>query len=142
MKRLIICRGIPASGKSTWAAQQFDAITVTRDDIRVEYDCIGTGWSPEKERNFVIPEMETRIVQALRAGCTVISADTNLNPTVVARLMYLAQICEAPVEIKEFDTPLEVCIERDSQREYPWKVGEAKLREYHKKWMKRDAIPT
>lgn len=145
MAKLIICRGIPASGKSYWAAKMKlhgmgSVEVVTRDDIRQEYGCVGEGWSREKEIDFVIPEMESRIIAGLRKGLIVISADTNVNDAVVVRLIYLARQQNAECEIKEFDTPLEVCIERDAQREYPWKVGADKLREYHQKWEKRNAI--
>ena len=140
MAKLIICRGIPASGKSTWAEQQKYAVVVTRDDIRMQFNCTGAGWSKEKELDFVVPEMNYRISEGLKAGLTVISADTNLNPITVARLINLAQSLGAEYEIKDFDTPLEVCIERDSEREYPWKVGEVKIREYYELWEKRNAV--
>lgn len=127
---LIICRGIPASGKSYWAAQQHDAIVVTRDDIRAEYGYANQGWSKEIETSFVVPEMNKRIRDGLKAGATVISADTNISPKHVARLMGMARQYGAEVFLKEFFTPLDICLERDSKRENP--VGEDNIRRYHK----------
>lgn len=140
MSHLIICRGIPGSGKSYWAAQQADCVVVTRDDIRLRYNCIGEGWSKQMELDFIIPEMNTQIRDALLAGHTVISADTNVNPKAVLHLIDLAHSCGATIEIKEFDTPLAICIERDSQRVAPFKVGAEKLREYAELWTKRNAV--
>lgn len=128
--KLIICRGIPASGKSTWAKAQENAIVVTRDDIRLEYGCIGGGWSKEKEVQFVIPEMNKRIRDGLKEGKTVICADTNIPPKHVARLMGMAKQYDAEYFLKEFFTPLDICLERDSKREHP--VGEDNIRRYHK----------
>lgn len=137
MAKLIICIGIPASGKSTWAAQYAqdnpDTVVVTRDDIREEYGAVGGGWSKEKEF-YVVKEMERRIREGLMSGKTVISADTNLNPRVRQLLADIASKCGAISEDKPFPTDVETCIERDSKREGHRKVGADRIREYDKQF--------
>lgn len=136
MAKLIICRGIPGSGKSYWANLQFlanpeNVVVVNRDEIREEYNCVGAGWSKEKEIDFIIPEMDKRIRDGLNADKTVISSDTNIRRGNVVRLMHIASRLGATVEIKKFDTDLELCIERDSRRNPPWKVGREQIIKYY-----------
>ena len=51
MKRIILTRGIPASGKSTWAKQEVlkdpeHSIRINRDDLR---NMSGQYWVPARE---------------------------------------------------------------------------------------------
>ena len=51
MNKIIICRGIPASGKSTWAKQWVledpeHRIRINQDDIR---NMLGKYWVPSRE---------------------------------------------------------------------------------------------
>ena len=134
MPTLIMCKGIPGSGKSYWAddyaSTNSNVIVVTRDDIRDEFGCTTGGWSPEKEGK-VIEEMTSRIWMGLKAGKTVISADTNLKPQHEARLRRLAKLSNSNFVMKTFDTPLDECIERDSYRKDHHRVGADRIREYY-----------
>ena len=52
MKRIILTRGIPASGKSTWAKQEVlkdpeYSIRINRDDLR---NMCGKYWVPAREK--------------------------------------------------------------------------------------------
>ena len=119
MTKLIMCKGLPGSGKSTWAAQQ-KAVVVCKDDIRAELEKTGWVWSPENEKQ-VIKIRDSRIFQGLLAGCDVISADTNLVDKHETSLRRVASIQRGTeFEIKDFtNVPVDVCIERDSKREKP-----------------------
>lgn len=136
-----MCKGIPGSGKSYWAAEYQvmhpETIIVTRDDIREQFGCIGGGWSPEKE-SYVIDEMERRIIDGLREGKTVISADTNLKIYHERKMRHLAMICRANFVIKTFDTSLDECIKRDSERVGNRKVGEHNIRKYYQTLMENN----
>ena len=51
MKRLIICRGLPASGKTTWAKEwamgdPYHRVRINQDDIRL---MLGKYWVPARE---------------------------------------------------------------------------------------------
>jgi len=135
MPKLIMCRGIPGSGKSYWAAAQKDAVVVTRSDIRKE---MGLPCEHGKSKEFLVEnEAEWRIIKGLKEGKTVISADMNLSSKSERRLRHLAKILKADFEIKEFDTPLEICFERDSKRDDYHRVGREKIVMFRKKWRER-----
>lgn len=114
--KLIITRGLPASGKSTWAAnhvlaEQADRI-VCMDDIRTFLNAE----FPHDEK--LVQKIRNLMIQDfLRRNLTVISSDTNLNPSTVSGLIELAELQEASVEFKDFtDVPLATCLERNAER--------------------------
>lgn len=128
---LWMTRGLPASGKSTWArAKQAElplgaVKRVNKDDLRAMLD--GGKWSPENE-TFVVQVRDLVVVAALADGKHVIVDDTNLAPKHEARLRQLAREGEAEFELVDFmHVPLEVCIARD--RERAASVGEQVIRE-------------
>jgi hypothetical protein len=47
VSKLIITRGLPGSGKTTWARQQVRFVRVNRDDLRemLHGGMLGTGWA-------------------------------------------------------------------------------------------------
>lgn len=136
--KLIMTKGLPASGKSTWASEQLkhdefrrDAgahtlVVVTKDDIRNEL--FKKDWNFDKEKE-VLRIRDFRISEALSKGLTVISADTNLAPKHETRLREIAKKYKAVFEIKDdfLDVPLHVCIERDKGRDDS--VGEKVIKE-------------
>ena len=140
-KKLIMCIGLPGSGKSTWANAQ-DAVVVNKDKIRIELNATGWQWSPENEKD-VIKVRDERIVEALNSkkyNITVISDDTNFGRKHKVRLEQLARENGATFEIKSFtDVPLDVCIERDAQRVGQARVGEAVIKSMAEKFLK---VPT
>lgn len=143
MSKLVMCQGLPGSGKSTWAADQvlralpllapnqfvnepYVPVVVNKDDIRLQLqeDC-GWHWSREGEK-LVVEIRDAKIQVALSAGKDVISSDTNFGGGHEARLRQLAAEARAEFEVKKFLVPVEECIRRDSLREHP--VGEAVIR--------------
>jgi predicted kinase len=106
-----MCRGLPASGKTTWAHAQLNSTVVDSDDIRARMG----GFAPETER-LVQVEKLSQIRRALIQGQTVISSDPNLQPKYESELRRLARRCKATFEVRYFDTPVEECIRRDSLR--------------------------
>lgn len=114
MLSLTMTRGLPGSGKSTWASQQ-DAIVVNKDDIRKSLTAKGWVWSHENEKD-VIACRDAAILGTLRSGRNVISSDTNFGRH-ESHLRQLAQQCDAEFIIKDFtNVPVNVCIERDARR--------------------------
>lgn len=118
MSKLIICKGLPASGKSTWARKEADkplVRRVNRDDIRVELHGENK-WTPARERETVARRNELIRVY-LGSNCTVISDDTNLSPKVEAELRSIAAEFGATVEVQDFTSVhVDDCIKRDAQR--------------------------
>lgn len=120
MSKFIICRGLPASGKSTWAKQWIledpeHRVRINQDDIRL---MLGKYWVPSREK--LVQEIQfDAIVEALCRKFDVVIDNTNLNKKVLEKFDRLIKTFEDyEIEYKDFfDTPLSVCIERDKNRD-------------------------
>lgn len=122
MKTIYLLKGLPASGKSTWAKQKVsenpNIKRINKDDLRAMLD--NSKWTPANEK-FVLKIRDIMIKEALNSGYHAIVDDTNLHPKHEAQMRQLAKELGAKVEIVNFDTSLEECIKRDSER--PNSVG-------------------
>jgi len=144
MKKLIMCQGLPGSGKSTWAEEQrlraFEAwdpdrpddlvvLVVNKDAIRRQWELGGWVWSRENEKA-VVKERDARIQHSLLDwnNVIVISDDTNFGYRHKTRLEQLAREAGAEFEIKRFDVPVAECIRRDALRLGKAQVGETVIR--------------
>ena len=140
MSKLIITRGLPASGKSTWAKQWVledpeHRVRINQDDIRL---MLGKYWVPSREK-LVQERQFDAIVEALSRGFNVVIDNTNLNKKVLDQFNRLIRTYEDyEIEYKAFfDTPLSVCIERDKQRDL--KVTEKIIRSFFERY--KDIYP-
>lgn len=130
--KLIICYGIPASGKTTWAKNQVlisngEYVRVNRDDLRALINC--SIWSKERER--LIKQVRDSIITIyLKAGKHVIVDDTNIEGDNMEHLTNLGHELQAVVEIKDFPIDLDEAIKRDSKRQIP--VGGVVIRRMYK----------
>lgn len=140
-QRVILTKGLPASGKSTWARQQLvehpgQYKRISKDDLRAMLD--GGKWSKGNEK-FVLAARDRLILEALAAGFSLIVDDTNLHPRHETRIRALVQGL-ATVELQDFtDVPLETCLERDRQR--PNYVGEQVIRSMHRQFLAPTPTP-
>lgn len=140
MSKLIICRGIPASGKSTWAKQWVledpeHRVRINQDDIRL---MLGKYWVPSREK--LVQEIQfDAIVEALCRKFDVVIDNTNLNKKVLEKFDRLIKTFEDyEIEYKDFfDTPLSVCIERDKNRDI--QVSEKIIRNFYNNY--KDIYP-
>jgi len=129
-KVILMLKGLPASGKSTWAKEQIDEHPgrfkrVNKDDLRAMLD--NSRWSRANEK-FVLKVRDFIVSQALEDGYSVIVDDTNLHPRHEIRLKEIAREKKADFEVKEFtDVPIEECIKRDLKR--PNSVGPDVIRQ-------------
>lgn len=137
MKRVILTRGLPASGKTTWSKEMLQKNPgafkrINKDDLRVMLD---DGDYTSANEKMIITVRDYLILQSLAAGKHVIVDDTNLNPIHGKHIKELVKGI-AVVEYKDFlDVPIETCIERDSTRTFR-KVGEATIREMYDEFIK------
>lgn len=133
--KILILRGLPASGKSTWAKELVSVnhnwIRVNKDDLRAMMN--GGVFSGKLEKHIVRTERELA-ENALKLGKNVIVDDTNFNPDHEIFFRSLAHQYKAEVEVKFFDTPLAMCIDRDNKR--PNGVGEAVIRRMYDQYLK------
>jgi predicted kinase len=137
MTKLIITVGLPASGKSTWAAQQVlqanpgAVVRVNKDLLRtmLHADRHAKGTEPQ-----VLRARDALIGSFLRTGVDVIVDDTNLDPYHHTRLADLAQRHGAEFHIQDFtDVPLQTCIERDLERHAS--VGREVIEQMHQRYL-------
>lgn len=136
---VILTTGLPGSGKSTWAIEEQKlyperTILTSRDDIRKMIGCFPIG--TKDQENLVSKIQDDVIIRGVQAGKTVIVHDTNLNNKSPNRIKKLFD-GDVLFGVMDFtDVPIEVCIERDAQRENP--VGEAVIknmaRQLQKPW--------
>jgi len=140
MPTLTITRGLPASGKSTWAREQRHAARVNRDDLRL---MMHGGWTALGTHEKRVTIAQRAAVEALlRAGVDVVCDDTNLRSRVVRDLAELAVACGAAVVVRDFtDVPVEECIRRDALREPPARVGEEAIRGMHQRYLAGRKLP-
>lgn len=120
MPKLIMMKGLPASGKSTWAKEQIEKSNgkikrVNKDDLRAMIDA--DKWSKGREKE-IIKIRNISIKFCLTSGLDVIVDDTNLAPKHESKLREIAKSYEAKFEIKDFSSvPVYECIRRDALRE-------------------------
>ncbi|MEM6269422.1 MAG: AAA family ATPase [Bacteroidota bacterium] len=136
MKKVLIYKGLPASGKSTAAKKLLDEFPgrykrVNKDDLRAMLD---NGKHSRGNEKFVLRVRDAVILAALEAGKHVIVDDTNLHPKHEQRIRDLVR-GEAEVEVVDFMyVSVETCIVRDLKR--PNSVGARVIRRMWKDYLK------
>jgi len=122
---LVITRGLPGSGKSTWArawvaTDPARRARVNRDDIRA---MLRRGPWPhgDVDAEAMVSVIQHAAVSALLShGYDVIMDDTHLTAERVAEAVALAATAGARLEIVSLlDVPIEICIARDLARSQP-----------------------
>ena len=119
---LIVLQGLPASGKSTYRKQ-----LVASDPTRYVYsnkDELRRQQPQAKEK--AIHRLQNEIIRGgLATGKSVVVDNTNFNPRTLEGLRGLAREAGLAYDItlKTFDTPWQVCVERDALRGEGTRVG-------------------
>ena len=146
LKKLIICRGIQGSGKSTFAKQWCHEdpehrVRFNNDDIR---NMLGDYWIPSREE--IVVELKKKfLLSSMERGYDIIIDNMNLNPKEVQFYENLIRdwnnLKNIPtnhtkvnyeIEFKNFFTPVEECIRRDSMRPNP--IGEKVIKDTWKRY--------
>lgn len=146
MSKIILCRGIQGSGKTTWAKQWAledpeHRVRFNNDDIR---NMLGKYWVPSRE-DLVKSLRSVFLLISMSYGFDIVIDNMNLNPK---ELEYYNGVLddwnntkwEMPevirpkysLEFKDFFIPLQDCIERDSKRPNP--IGEEVIRKTYEKY--------
>jgi predicted kinase len=139
--KLTITKGLPASGKTTWAKEQVllskgHTKRVNKDDLRAMIDA-GV-WSKDNETE-ILKIRDKMIQHYLSNGYDVIVDDTNLHPKHEKALGELSQGFQAMFEVKDFtDVPLERCIARDEAR--PNGVGAKVIKRMYHQFLKPKGV--
>jgi predicted kinase len=119
--KLILTKGLPASGKTTWAkdyiARYPDTANLCKDDLRLQFP------DTKKREKRILKVRDLLTEHYLSEGYSVIWSDTNLNPIHPQRATELAEKYQAELIIQDFThVDLAECIRRDLLR--PNSVGQ------------------
>jgi predicted kinase len=113
--KLILTKGLPASGKTTWARdyiQQYpDTANLCKDELRLQLP------ETKKREKRIIQVRDVLTTHYFSINYSVIWSDTNLNPIHLNRATELAKQHGANLIIQDFThVTLEECIRRDLLR--------------------------
>lgn len=139
MSSLTITRGLPGSGKSTWAkawvaVKPDERARVNRDDIRVML--FGTDRGLSWKQECAVTEASRASVKGLlKAGCDVVADDMNLRPRYVREWAKLAAFAGAEVHVVEFPMSVDDAVSSDAQRPRP--IGEQAIRHLAGKYLQK-----
>jgi predicted kinase len=128
MSKLIVTRGLPASGKTTWAMgyvrQNDKAVAFSYDDARKMLK--GTVYSGDKVEKLVRGITRTSVQAALGAGFDAVVHNTSLTQGSQDSWAQVAKDTKSQIEFKDFtDVAVDVCVKRDSLRNGEARVGRA-----------------
>ncbi|BCJ66733.1 AAA family ATPase [Polymorphospora rubra] len=141
MTRLIVTRGLPASGKTTFARKlQPGVVRVNRDDLRrmLHGTRLFTQWAEAQ----VTTAQRAQVEALLRARADVCVDDTNLRSKTVREWAELAARFGATFEVHDFtDVPLSECLRRDAERPEEDRVGEDAIRRMHERYLAGRNLP-
>lgn len=138
MIEVIICKGLPASGKSTWSKELVVAnpdkyVRINKDDLREMLFC--SIWNKMKEK-MVVSIRDWVLVEALENNRSVIIDDTNLDPSHEKRIRDIVstRFPKVQIRIKDFtEVPIDECIRRNALRAKP--VPEHVIHDMHNKYI-------
>lgn len=119
MQKLIILRGLPFSGKTTWA-EKFNEKQGRRFVIFNTDEIIAAikQQFPMMTRTELRDAADIKLVQTIAAGYSIIVDDVNVINSHLARVIECVKQANERtgmsvyVEIKQFSTPIGVCIDR------------------------------
>jgi predicted kinase len=137
---LTLTRGLPASGKTTWARQQRGHVRVNRDELRrmLHGGPLLTGWAEVQ----VTLAQRAQVEALLGAGVNVICDDTNLRTRALRELAELGRQAGAEVVVHDFtDVPVDECVARDATRPEGERVGAAVIRDMWRRYLAGRRLP-
>jgi len=105
---LTITRGLPGSGKTTWAKEQREtSARFNRDDLR--FMVFGSYVLHPEDENKITQIQQSGVRAALSIGEDVVVDDTNLNPKTVKAWQKIAAEYGADFLVKDFDVNPDQC---------------------------------
>jgi predicted kinase len=144
---LLITRGLPASGKTTfaeaWVAEDpTHRQRVNRDDLRAMLN--GSYFEKGVTEKTVIAVRDAAITTLLKRGLSVINDDTNLPQRTARDLRDLAVRNGATFDVHDMtDVGLELCLEREFARGKLGTTAEADviIRDFHTRYLAGKSYP-
>ena len=145
MQKVLILKGLPASGKTTYAKElvaQGNWKRINKDDLRAMLD---SSFHSKKNEKFINTVKLAIMSGALASGWNVVIDDTNFfqqhEESIRETVKEIIDFYKIPIEVivKFFDTPLEECIARDAKRGAKM-VGEKVIRGMHSRYLKKETV--
>jgi predicted kinase len=141
MTRLIVTRGLPGSGKTTYARTlQPRVVRVNRDDLRrmLHGGRFLTQWAEWQ----VTIAQRAQVEALLRAGTDVCVDDTNLRSRTVREWARMAASLGADFQVYDFThVPLDECLRRNAMRPLEERVDEDVIRSMHERFIAGRDLP-
>jgi len=147
MRKVLILKGLPASGKTTYAKELVAKggwKRINKDDLRAMLD---SSIHSKKNEKFINNLKISIMNGALINGWSVVIDDTNFFPqheeSIREAVDEIVRFYKVPIEVqvKFFDTPLEECIARDAKRGEK-SVGEKVIHEMYNRYLKKETLST
>lgn len=138
--KIIMLKGLPASGKSTWArnyqSESGNYLVISKDEIRKMFG----GYTPKREKD-VLRVRNELIKLGIKLKKNVIVDDTNLNPKHERYIRQLARDLKCKFELNDsfMSVSPEECIKRDLHRGEK-AVGASVIWEMYYKWVATDPM--
>lgn len=143
---IFFLKGLPASGKSTWALGKIDelkqdnVVYINRDSVRKQmfpnnYDNFWNGYKFNSvNENSVTKFCEEMLLDGLKNSKNIIIDNLNLNPKYEKEMRNYAKMFDYQFELIDLThISLFTCAERDSKRKDS--VGFAFIKEVYNKWI-------
>ena len=142
MTKLVITRGLPASGKSTWARAWVKEDPLHRAEVNRDHLRLMMHGGYAKAEVQVNVARDAMIRDLLAQNVSVVCSDTNLPQRVARELASIGRRARAEVEVIDLtDIPLEVCLERNAGRTGHEHVPIARIREMHERYIASNGYP-
>lgn len=128
MNTLILTRGVPGCGKSTWVDNMsYKAYTICPDDIRLMYcapemKADGSMGISQKADKYVWEFVFKVLEQRMKLGCLTVIDATHTKESAINAYKKLCEKYNYTCYVKDFsDVTLETCIERNKNRRLEYK---------------------
>lgn len=136
IRKIILTRGIPASGKTTWAKQWVsedpnNRVRISCKEIR---DMLVPNYHMSQHGKLVMAMSREMLRKALSYDKDVVMDDMNLSYEIIDEIIDIAGIYSASIIYQDFRTPLDICIQRDAQRPEDQQLGEITIRKIYEKY--------
>ena len=120
MSKMVILRGLPSSGKSTYAINWVkddpkNRIRICRDELRFMLDERYYVHGVEGRESNVTLMQNAIIHRALHEGKDIVIDNCNLAPIAVSHLRRMARKYNAEVQTVLFEVPIAICLKRNAE---------------------------
>lgn len=142
MNNMIITRGFPASGKTTWASSWVaenpdNRVNINRDDLRAVVGCVPIG--DKNQEDMVTSMSQAMLDSALKQGKDIVVSNTNLKASLVKDLLVQGIKAGYTVSVKDFIVDIDELVARDAVREDS--VGASVIHKMNKRFPYKNWVP-